>query len=199
MLDLQILKYESKYEDSWLECLKNSFFDSLYYDSLVKVKPRYENDSIELVAFINNELIGLLDVEIVSPDEYICCSDDIDCCQIVFVTILPNYRRMKIGTKLLETAIQILKNKTALKKIEILFREDMITSSWLESLNFEKCDHYYEISLTNDFFTKYGIDLPFGLIVGKFGAFVGQEGFELLSKEHAPEQTYPISVYQRDL
>ncbi|MHA1444674.1 MAG: hypothetical protein ACTSR4_07995, partial [Candidatus Hodarchaeales archaeon] len=80
-----------------------------------------------------------------------------------------------------------------------LFREDEGTSSWLVSLGFEKCDHYYEVFLTNDFFVKYGIKLPFGLIAGRFNAFVEQEEYEIISKQHAPEQTYPISVYQRRL
>ncbi len=196
-MDLQILKYESKYEDRWLECLKNSFYDSLYYDSLMKIKPRYENYSIELVAFFHDELVGLLDIEIVSPDEQICRSHDIDCSQIALVAILPDKRRMKIGTKLLETAFQILKNETTVKKIEILFRENNITSSWLASLDFEKCDHYYEVYLTSDFFMKYEINLPFGLIAGRLNAFAEQEAYEILSKELAPEQTYPISVFQK--
>lgn len=198
-LDLQILKYKTKYEDQWLECLKNSFYDSFYYDSLVKTKPRYENYSIELVAFSNDELVGLLDIELVSSDEQICGSQNTDCGQIAFVAIIPHKRRMRIGSRLLETAIQTLKSETTIKKIEILFREDNVTSSWLASLNFEKCAHYYEISLTSDFFTKYDINLPFGLIAGRLNAFAEQEAYEIISKEHAPEQTYPISVYQRNL
>ncbi len=196
---LQILKYETKYEDQWLECLRNSFFDSLYYDSILKIKPRYENFSIELVAFIHHELVGLLDIEITSPDEHICCSQDIKCGQIVLVAISPHKRRMKIGTKLIETAIQILNEETTIEGIEMLFREDNITSSWLESLDFEKCAHYYEISLSGDFFSKYDIELPFGIIAGKLNAFADQEAFEIILKEHSPEQTYPISVFQRIL
>lgn len=193
------MKYESKYEDQWLECLRNSFFDSLYHDSVLKIKPRYENHSIELVAFMNDELVGLLDIEIVSPDEHICYSQDISCGQISLVAILPDKRRMKVGTKLLETAINILNKETTIKGIEILFREDNVTSSWLETLDFKKCAHYYEISLTNDFFVKYDVKLPFGLIAGRFNAFADQEAYEIISKEHAPEQTYPISVFQRSL
>ncbi|MHA1513195.1 MAG: GNAT family N-acetyltransferase [Candidatus Hodarchaeales archaeon] len=198
-MTLQILKYESKYEDQWLECLRISFFDSLYHDSVLKIKPRYENHSIELVAFMNDELVGLLDIEIVPPDEHICYSQDISCGQISLVAILRDKRRMKIGTKLLETAINILNTETTIKGIEILFRDDNVTSSWLETLEFKKCAHYYEISLTNDFFVKYGVKLPFGLIASRFNAFADQEAYEIISKEHAPEQTYPISVFQRSL
>ena len=198
-MDLQILKYESKYEDRWLECLKNSFYDSIYYDSLLKIKPRYESLSIDLVAFLHDELVGLLDIEIVSPDEQICCPQNIICSQIALVAILPDKRRMKIGTKLLETAIQILKNETPVKKIEILFREDNIISSWLSTLDFEKCAHYFEVSLTSDFLKKYEIILPFGLIADRFNAFAEQEAYDIISNEHAPELTYPISVFQRTI
>jgi ribosomal protein S18 acetylase RimI-like enzyme len=193
------VKYKIDFEDKWLECLKNSFYDSLYFDSLVKIKPRYENHSVELVAFISDELVGLLDIEIVPPDEQICRSREDFCGQIALVAVIPDKRRLKIGTKLLDSAIEILGKETRIKEIEILFREDGVTSSWLTFLNFEKCAQYYEVSLASDFFAKYGIKLPFGLIPNRFDAFLEKESFDIITKEHSPEQTYPISVFQKGL
>jgi ribosomal protein S18 acetylase RimI-like enzyme len=193
------VKYKIDFEDKWLECLKNSFYDSLYFDSLVKIKPRYENHSVELVAFISDELVGLLDIEIVPPDEQICRSREDFCGQIALVAVIPDKRRLKIGTKLLESAIEILGKETRIKEIEILFREDGVTSSWLTSLNFDKCAKYYEVSLVSDFFAKYEIKLPFGLIPNRFDAFLEKESFDSITKEHSPEQTYPISVFQKGL
>ncbi len=193
------MRYKIEFEDKWLECLKDSFYDSLYFDSIVKIKPRYENYSVELVAFISDELVGLLDIEIISPDEQICSSKENFCGQIALVAVIPDKRRLKIGTKLLESAIQILVKETTIKELEILFREDGVTSSWLTSLNFEKCAQYYEVSLVSDFFAKYEINLPFGLIPNRFDAFIEKEFFELITNEHAPEQTYPISIFQKGL
>ena len=193
------MRYKIEFEDKWLECLKNSFYESLYFDSLLKIRPRYENHSVELIAFISNELVGLLDIEIVPPDEQICRSGEDFCGQIALVAVIPDKRRLKIGTKLLESAIKILEKETRIKKIEILFREDGVTNSWLTSLNFEKCAQYYEVSLVSDFFAKYEIKLPFGLIPNRFDAFLEKESFDIITKEHAPEQTYPISVFQKGL
>ena len=198
-MDLQIETYESEFEERWLECLKNSFYKSEYFDSLVRIKPRYENYSIELVAFLDDELVGLLDIETVPPDEQICRSKKDFCGQIALIAVVPSKRRNKIGTKLVESAIQILKEETTIKELEILFREDAVTNLWLASLNFEKCAHYYEVSLAGDFFTKYDIDLPFGLIPSRLDAFVEEESFNIIKKNHAPEQTYPISVFQKSL
>jgi ribosomal protein S18 acetylase RimI-like enzyme len=193
------VRYKTEFEEKWLECLKNSFFDSLYFDSLVKFKPRYENHSVELVAFLDDEFVGLLDIEIVPPDEQICLSREEFCGQIALVAVIPDKRRLKIGTKLLEFAIEILGNETKINEIEILFREDGVISSWLTSLNFQKCAKYYEVSLVSDFFAKYDVKLPFGLIPNRLDAFLEKKSFDLITKEHAPEQTYPISVFQKGL
>jgi ribosomal protein S18 acetylase RimI-like enzyme len=166
---------------------------------MVKIKPRYENHSVELVAFINDELVGLLDIEIVPPDEQICRSNDEFCAQIAFVAVIPDKRRLKIGTKLLEFATEILEKETKIKEIEILFREDGVVSTWLTSLNFEKCAQYYEVSLASDFFDNYAITLPFGLIPNRLDAFLEKEAFDIFTREHSPENTYPISVFQKGL
>ena len=59
-----VRSYEMKDEQKWLLCLKDAYFSSEYVDHLVKMKPRYENPSIELVAIENDQILGLIDIEI---------------------------------------------------------------------------------------------------------------------------------------
>ena len=198
-MDLRIINYNPSFENQWLRCFRDSYYESSYFDSLVPFKPRYEGYSIELIALLDTDLVGFLDIEVVSVEEQFCSNADLKCAQISLIGVRPDKRRMKIGSKLIALALQRIKNETEVDVLEIIFREDNIVSKWLISLGFEKCSSYYELSFTNDFLSKYDITLPFGLVLGSMNVFADKEAYEQLVIEHAPEYTYPISVFIKTL
>ena len=201
-MEISILNYTSEYESLWVECLKEAFYASLYSDTMIKVKPRYENPVLELVAFDQTNLIGFLDVEIVPKTEQYCNDegeDEVICGQISLIGVHPDYRRNGIARNLLKTAIKQLINDFKVERLEIVFRKDSSITGWIESVSFQECAHFYEITLTDDFFEKYGIELPFGINPSLFTGFVDEEGYRLLSNQHGPEKKYQILIYKKNL
>ncbi|MDN5353934.1 MAG: hypothetical protein PWQ09_690 [Candidatus Cloacimonadota bacterium] len=57
---MKIRKYSKKDEQAWLRCRVVSFLDSAYFDNVLQKKEIYENPAIELIAEINNQLVGLM-------------------------------------------------------------------------------------------------------------------------------------------
>ena len=70
--DLIIRPYNSSDEENWLKCRLVSFNDSAYYDDVYTKKPTFDNPSLELVAEINGQIIGILDLEKDNKNGSIC-------------------------------------------------------------------------------------------------------------------------------
>ncbi|MHA1995381.1 MAG: GNAT family N-acetyltransferase [Candidatus Hodarchaeales archaeon] len=195
----QIENYDSQHEDQWLECLKETFYDSLYYDTMLKFKPRYEQPIVELVTLHGEKIVAFLDIEMIPPTEQLCRKDEAHCGQITLIGVHPDYRRKNLGTNLLEYAIKHIKNKFKATRLEVSFREDEGIYRWFHSMKFLPCDKYYEVSFSQDFFIKYGIELPFGINPSVLTGFVDQEGFRYLTTDHPPEKSYSYLIMEKIL
>jgi ribosomal protein S18 acetylase RimI-like enzyme len=196
-----ISKYVPDHENKWLQCLKEAFYFSPYYDTLMKVKPGYENPSIELVAFDSSNLVGFLDIEVIPEEDQFCRTpeENITCGQIALIGVHPDYHQRGIATRMFETAITNDFHDHKIDRLEVFFRKDDTILKWVESVGFIQCAKYYEITLTDDFFFKYDIELPFGINPSLLHGFVDQNGYEMLSNRHPPERTFPILIYTKDL
>ena len=103
--DLIIRPYNTSDEESWLKCRLVSFHDSAYYDDVYTKKPIFNNSSLELVAELNNEIVGILDLEKDNKDGSICyCKSGIGT-MVWTIAVLPEYRRFGIARKLVLKAI----------------------------------------------------------------------------------------------
>lgn len=58
-----IRDYQNEDEQGWLRCRVLAFLNTAYYDNVLNKKEVYENPSIELVAEMDGEIVGLIDVE----------------------------------------------------------------------------------------------------------------------------------------
>lgn len=67
-----IRKYEDKDELGWVRCRVLSFLDSAYFDNVLQKKEHYNNPSLELVAEINDKIVGLLDIEYQKDKGTVC-------------------------------------------------------------------------------------------------------------------------------
>ncbi len=198
-MDYVIKEYLPEYEEQWLTCLKEAFYTSSYVDTIIKLKPRYENPLLELMMLKGNKVVAFLDIDVVPPSEQLCGENVENSAQISIIGVHPKYRRQKLATRLFEYAFSYIEKNTSISRLEISFREDEGMLNWLQALKFSRCAKYYEVSFSQDFFIKYRIDLPFGISPSILTGFVDQSGFRLLSVDHPPEKTYPFIVMEKIL
>ncbi|UCG01416.1 MAG: GNAT family N-acetyltransferase [Candidatus Heimdallarchaeota archaeon] len=192
-----IRDYSSSDEDNWIQCQLQSYLESPYYDVLNKFKPRYENPAIELIALVKGNLVGILDIEIEQKKGQFCFDETERSGMISVIGVLLQYRRKSIGSKLIEKGIELVRDNFDVHRIEIWIREDPVTILWLKKNQFQKIHKFYEVILTTDFFDKYQVELPFGIIPSFLTGNVESEGFFQLTQQHPPERTFPILIYER--
>ena len=58
-----IRHYTENDEQGWLRCRVLSFLNTAYFDNVLKEKEVYKNPAIELVAIIDDQVVGLIDIE----------------------------------------------------------------------------------------------------------------------------------------
>ena len=199
LLDYTIANYKAEFEEQWLECLKEAFYASVYHDTILKFKPRYEKPISELITLHGGKIIGFLDIEFIPPTEQLCGTDEEYAGQITLIGVHPNYRRQKVASKLLEFAIDYIQRNNQIKRLEASFREENGLSNLFNSMNFIQCSKYFEVNFTQDFFIKYGVELPFGISPSTLSGFVDKEGFRQLSIDHGAEKTYPYVIMEKFL
>ncbi|UCG90710.1 MAG: GNAT family N-acetyltransferase [Candidatus Heimdallarchaeota archaeon] len=196
-METKIRQYHLSDEEEWIQCHSRSYFDSIYFDEQVKAKPRYETPSVELVGIHDGKIIGILDIEIEQEHGQFCFDETERSGMISVIGVLSHYRRKGIGTKLIEKGMELIQKNYDVHRIEIWVREDPTIKSWLEQIRFQEIHRFYEVLLTTDFFEKYHIDLPFGIMPVFLTGNLESEGFSKLTQQHPPERSFPILIYER--
>jgi hypothetical protein len=77
-------------------------------------------------------------------------------------------------------------------RLEIWIREDYETSTWLLKNDFQEFRHFFEVTLTTDFFDRFEIEFPFDIMPSTLTGTLDSEEFHKLSQEHAPENSFKI-------
>ncbi|MFX0013099.1 MAG: GNAT family N-acetyltransferase [Promethearchaeota archaeon] len=194
---LKIRHYNPSDEDDWINCHHFAYYNSIYYDELVKVKPRYETPSIELIGVYKEKIVGILDIEIEQEPGQFCFNNNERGGMISVVGVHPQYRRKKIATRLIEKAYKLISENYAIHRLEIWVRDDIGIKLWLEKLLFQEIHRFYEVLLTTDFFDKYAIDLPYEITPISLMGIIESKNFSQLTQKHPPESTFPIIVYEK--
>lgn len=196
-MSLRIRYYKPSDEDNWIRCYLLSYIESAYYDELVKVKPRYENQAIELIGLEGNEIVGILDIEIEEEPGQLCLDENNRSGIVSIIGVIPEYRRRGVGTKLIKKSLKIIQDRYDINRLEIWARDDPSILGWLNNLGFKKVQCYYEVLLRSDFFDKFRINLPFGITPSFLNGIVDSGGFYELKRLHPPERTYQISILEK--
>ncbi|EQB36326.1 hypothetical protein M948_14940 [Virgibacillus sp. CM-4] len=142
---MKIRKYSVDDELGWVRCRVLSFLDTAYYDNVFSEKEKYENPSIELVAVIDNEIVGLIDIEYETKEGAVCSRGNGIGGMIWHVAVHPDFRRRGIGKKLLLKAEEMSKD-IGLNRLEAWTR-DYWVNSWYEANQFEKVESYLHVYL----------------------------------------------------
>ena len=147
--NLIIRPYNSSDEENWLKCRLVSFHDSAYYDDVYTKKPTFDNPSLELVAEINGEIIGIIDLEKDNKDGSICyCKTGLGA-MVWTIAVLPDYRRLGIASQLILKSVDWAKSKD-IDFIEAWTRDDKWVLDWYESVGFYRFHSYWHIYFKGD-------------------------------------------------
>ena len=147
--NLIIRKYKPSDEKRWLDCRLIAFYDTAYYDDVYISKPIFNNISLELVAEVNSEIVGILDLEIDDNNGSFCYSKSGKGAMIWTIAVLSNYRRCGIARKLVLKAMDWSKSND-INYIEAWTRDDKWVIKWYESLGFNRFHSYWHIYFKGD-------------------------------------------------
>jgi GNAT superfamily N-acetyltransferase len=125
-----IRNYQSADAQEWLRCRTLAFLTTCYYDDVWTARPT--TPAIQLVSIVDENLVGLLDVEI-----------DQELATIDTVAVHPDYQNQGIGTALLRAAVVHLPR--TVQVLDAWTREDPATLSWYRSRGFAESEHYLHV------------------------------------------------------
>jgi len=148
-MTIEVVKYNPEYERGWLHCRVLSFLETQYFDNVYKEKEIYKNKSIELVALENDQVIGLIDIEIEKSPASICSDDRLLSAMLWHVAVHPDHQRKGVGERLLNEATSQLQLK-GIRRIEAWTKEDAFVRDWYFKNNFQKFNSYYHVRLKGE-------------------------------------------------
>ncbi len=103
-MEITIRDYRDEDEQEWMRTHAIVLSISHAWNYSIQERPKYERDSIKLVAIAEEKLVGLLDAEIERKPGEICMLKNSIGCYILEFGRLPEYAGHRIGTKLIEVA-----------------------------------------------------------------------------------------------
>ena len=138
-------------ERGWLRCSVLSFLETAYFDSVFREKPRYEHRSIELVAELDSEIVGVIDVECEEEPGTVCtvCADrdgPVLGGMIWHLAVHPDHQLRGIGAMLLHEARRRAET-WGIGCLEVWTRDDAGTLRWYEAQGFEWVKSYLHVYL----------------------------------------------------
>ncbi|MCM3003637.1 GNAT family N-acetyltransferase [Priestia koreensis] len=139
-----IRPYELKDEESWLRCRVLSFLNTAYFDHVLRKKERYENPSIELVAEVDGQIVGLLDIEYEIIERSVCSRGSGLGGMIWHIAVHPDFQRQGIATRLLDQGEELAKTHE-LNRLEAWTRDDEWVRKWYENQHFSLVDSYLHV------------------------------------------------------
>jgi len=172
---LFIREYKDSDDTGWVRCRTLSFLNTAYFDNVLNKKEIYENPAIELVAELNGQIVGLIDVEYEKEEKTVCSRGEGLGGMIWHIAVHPDYYRQGIGEKLLQEA-EKRAISLGLNRFEAWTRDDRWVQNWYEKMLFNKVDSYYHIYFEgNEMKNRIQSTIPKLYLVNSFTHYVGEE------------------------
>ena len=196
---MKIRKYNSQKngeELAWIRCRVLSFLDSAYFDDVRQSKENYDNPAVELVAEDDGKIVGLLDAEYEKNIGDVGYKSEKLSAVIWHLAVLPEYRNQGIASKLLESAITILK-KNKIELIQAWTRDDKWVLKWYESHKFNLKEYYFHVFAENDecdLISKSRIDKLY--VCTAFAHYVGNDQENIKNKF---KRVHQCNLFERQI
>jgi ribosomal protein S18 acetylase RimI-like enzyme len=181
MQPLLIRAYRPADEQGWLRCRFLAFLDSAYYDDVHREKERYPGWAIELVAEIEGQIVGLIDVECEEVPGSVCSSSPRDgpggrAGMIWHLAVHPDYRRRGIAAALLREA-QARARGWQLERFEAWTRDDAGVEAWYRAQGFRWVEAYQHVymSTREEVDSAIRCDIPGLRPVSVFAHYTGDD------------------------
>ncbi|MCS1392676.1 GNAT family N-acetyltransferase [Lysinibacillus boronitolerans] len=172
-----IRDYRVNDETGWVRCRTLAFLQTAYFDNVLNKKERYENPAIELVAELDGQIVGLIDVEYETEERTVCSRGEGEGLggMIWHIAVHPDFSRRGIGQQLLYTA-ENKARRMKLNRFEAWTRDDLWVQNWYEKMNFNIVDSYYHVYFEgNEMDHRIQSNMPNLYLVNAFTHYVGKD------------------------
>lgn len=193
---MEIRNYRKEDEVGWVRCRTLSFLDTAFYDNVLKEKETYENPAIELVAVIENNIVGLLDIEYETQEGTVCTRGSGLGGMIWHIAVHLDFRRRGIGKKLLFKA-QEKSKAVGLNYLEAWTRDDEWVNRWYDINGFDQEESYLQVFIEGAELSgviKSDISKLYPVLT--FAHYVGEEQNEIKKKF---KRTHECFCYKKRL
>lgn len=173
---MEIRKYRDEDEVGWLRCRVLSFLETAYYDHVLREKEKYTHPSIELVAVVDKQIVGLIDIEYEIKENTVCSRGKGRGGMIWHLAVHPDFSGRGIGKKLLLKAEEISKDM-GLNRLEAWTRDDEWVKRWYETNQFEKVGSYLHVYMDGELESKAALksEIPELYPVQAFAHYLGED------------------------
>ena len=144
-----IRDYRVNDEIGWVRCRTLAFLQTAYFDNVLNKKEHYENPAIELVAELDGQIVGLIDVEYEKEERTVCSKGEGLGGMIWHIAVHPDFSQQGIGQQLLDEAENRAK-EIGLNRFEAWTRDDLWVQNWYQKMNFNLVDSYYHVYFDGD-------------------------------------------------
>lgn len=138
-----IRKYKKEDELEWLDLHASLMVDSYAWWIVIHKKPTYKNENIDLVAVIDNKIIGLITVEINSN---VINNIEDDYGFVWEFGIHRNYRGYGYGEKLINRAHEIMKISYGINK-SIWYSQDKKAQDYYKKIGMKEIERHWQFSV----------------------------------------------------
>jgi ribosomal protein S18 acetylase RimI-like enzyme len=186
----EIRDYQKANESAWLRCRVLAFLETPYFDDVLTEKPRYAGSAIELVAFEDGALVGLVDVEVQET------SDKHPKIGVIWnLAVHPDFQGRGIGRRLLEFAMKRA-SQLNIGRFEAWTRDDPVICAWYESHHFELVDQYLHVYLNQqESFNSLTCSVPDMIVLKAFAQYTGNDSERIRRRF---DRTYECRRYVLD-